>query len=50
MRTSLYKSRPYAPFSGKELIKAEVTAIRDAILYVHDETVKCMNEGKDCTR
>ena len=29
------------------MIKTEVTAIRDAILYVHDETVKGMNEGKD---
>jgi alkyl sulfatase BDS1-like metallo-beta-lactamase superfamily hydrolase len=31
---------------GKDLIKTEVTAIRDAIVYVHDETVKGMNEGK----
>lgn len=37
----------HAPIAGKELIKAEVTAYRDAILYVHDETVKGMNEGKD---
>ncbi|MEH6593121.1 MAG: alkyl sulfatase dimerization domain-containing protein [Halioglobus sp.] len=37
----------HAPVEGKELIKIEVTAIRDAILYVHDETVKGMNEGKD---
>tara|TARA_B110000503_G_scaffold63672_2_gene100439 strand:- start:27932 stop:29209 length:1278 start_codon:yes stop_codon:yes gene_type:complete len=37
----------HAPVVGKELIRTEVTAIRDAILYVHDETVKGMNEGKD---
>ncbi len=37
----------HAPVVGKALIKSEVTAIRDAILYVHDETVKGMNEGKD---
>jgi alkyl sulfatase BDS1-like metallo-beta-lactamase superfamily hydrolase len=37
----------HAPVVGKELIKTEITAIRDAILYVHDETVKGMNEGKD---
>jgi len=37
----------HAPVVGKELIRAEVTAIRDAILYVHDETVTGMNEGKD---
>ncbi|MEH6548519.1 MAG: alkyl sulfatase dimerization domain-containing protein [Pseudomonadales bacterium] len=36
----------HAPIEGKELIKTEVTAFRDAILYVHDETVKGMNEGK----
>ena len=37
----------HAPVVGKELIELEVTAIRDAILYVHNETVKGMNEGKD---
>jgi alkyl sulfatase BDS1-like metallo-beta-lactamase superfamily hydrolase len=37
----------HAPVVGKTLIKTEVTAIRDAIVYVHDETVKGMNEGKD---
>jgi len=36
----------HAPVIGKDLIKSEITAIRDAILYVHDETVKGMNEGK----
>jgi alkyl sulfatase BDS1-like metallo-beta-lactamase superfamily hydrolase len=37
----------HAPVVGAELIQTEVTAIRDAILYVHDETVRGMNEGKD---
>ena len=37
----------HAPVVGKELIELEVAAIRDAILYVHNETVKGMNEGKD---
>jgi len=37
----------HAPVVGKELINTEITAIRDAILYVHDETIKGMNEGKD---
>ncbi|MEH6634474.1 MAG: MBL fold metallo-hydrolase [Halioglobus sp.] len=37
----------HAPVKGKELIRTEVTAIRDAIMYVHDATVRGMNEGKD---
>jgi alkyl sulfatase BDS1-like metallo-beta-lactamase superfamily hydrolase len=32
---------------GKEKVKQAVTRYRDAIQYVHDETVKGMNEGKD---
>jgi alkyl sulfatase BDS1-like metallo-beta-lactamase superfamily hydrolase len=35
------------PISGRETIAAKLAAYRDAILYVHDETVKGMNEGKD---
>lgn len=37
----------HAPVVGGNLIKTEVTAIRDAVLYVHDETIQGMNEGKD---
>jgi alkyl sulfatase BDS1-like metallo-beta-lactamase superfamily hydrolase len=37
----------HAPVIGGALIKTEITAIRDAIDYVHSETVKGMNEGKD---
>ncbi|NNL65092.1 MAG: MBL fold metallo-hydrolase [Myxococcales bacterium] len=35
------------PVVGRELIRREVTAIRDATLHVHDEVVKGMNAGKD---
>lgn len=35
------------PVVGKEVIEEELTCLRDAIHYVHDETVKGMNEGKD---
>lgn len=37
----------HAPVLGKELIKSELCAYRDAIHYVHNETVKGMNEGKE---
>lgn len=37
----------HGTIEGKELIQAELARIRDATLYVHDETVKGMNEGKD---
>lgn len=37
----------HAPIVGKALICSELCAIRDAIYYVHDETVKGMNAGKD---
>jgi alkyl sulfatase BDS1-like metallo-beta-lactamase superfamily hydrolase len=37
----------HEPIVGRELIRTEVTAIRDAIRYVHDETVNGMNAGVD---
>jgi alkyl sulfatase BDS1-like metallo-beta-lactamase superfamily hydrolase len=37
----------HGPIEGKDLIQRELARIRDATLYVHDETVKGMNEGKD---
>jgi alkyl sulfatase BDS1-like metallo-beta-lactamase superfamily hydrolase len=37
----------HQPVVGKELIEAELLALRDAILYVHDQTVVGMNAGKD---
>lgn len=37
----------HEPIVGRELIETEVTAIRDAIRYVHDATVAGMNAGTD---
>lgn len=37
----------HAPVVGKDLIATELNVLHDAIHYVHDETVKGMNEGKD---
>ena len=37
----------HEPVIGADLIVTELTVLRDAILYVHDETVKGMNEGVD---
>lgn len=35
------------PVEGRDLIRAELQRLRGAVLYVHDETVRGMNEGKD---
>lgn len=35
------------PVVGRDLIRAELLRLRAAVLYVHDETVRGMNEGKD---
>ena len=35
------------PVVGKETIREELSRLRDAVRYVHDETVKGMNHGKD---
>ncbi|MCP5320359.1 MAG: MBL fold metallo-hydrolase [Pseudomonadales bacterium] len=37
----------HEPVVGADVIRAELTAWRDAVRYVHDEVVKGMNEGKD---
>jgi glyoxylase-like metal-dependent hydrolase (beta-lactamase superfamily II) len=37
----------FDPIEGKELIRAELTRLRDAVRYVHDATVAGMNDGKD---
>lgn len=37
----------HAPVIGKDIIETELTVLRDAIYYIHDETIKGMNEGKD---
>src|SRR5438552_1966391 len=35
------------PIRGRDEVKRRLTQYRDAILYVHDATVKGMNDGKD---
>jgi alkyl sulfatase BDS1-like metallo-beta-lactamase superfamily hydrolase len=37
----------HGPIEGKETIRAELTRLRDAVRYVHDQTVRGMNHGKD---
>jgi glyoxylase-like metal-dependent hydrolase (beta-lactamase superfamily II) len=37
----------FEPVAGRALIQEELGRLRDAVRYVHDETVKGMNEGKD---
>ncbi|MEE4659409.1 MAG: MBL fold metallo-hydrolase [Halieaceae bacterium] len=37
----------HGPVEGADLIQEELERLRDAILYVHDETVKGMNAGAD---
>lgn len=37
----------HQPIEGAALIRSEIDRIRDATLWVHDETVKGMNAGKD---
>lgn len=37
----------HGPVVGEELIETELTVLHDAIMYVHDETVRGMNESKD---
>jgi glyoxylase-like metal-dependent hydrolase (beta-lactamase superfamily II) len=37
----------FDPIRGKDLIREELTRLRAAVLYVHDETVRGMNDGKD---
>ena len=37
----------FEPVAGKDLIRDELKRLRDAVQYVHDETVRGMNEGHD---
>ncbi|MEM8605518.1 MAG: MBL fold metallo-hydrolase [Myxococcota bacterium] len=37
----------HGPVEGEALIQRELTRLRDAVQYVHDETVRGMNHGKD---
>ena len=34
------------PVEGRELIRSELMRLRGAVLHVHDETVRGMNEGR----
>ncbi len=37
----------FEPIYGREIIRAEVERLRDAVVYVHDKTLEGMNQGKD---
>jgi alkyl sulfatase BDS1-like metallo-beta-lactamase superfamily hydrolase len=37
----------FGPITGKDRIHAELTRLRDAVAYIHDQTVAGMNAGKD---
>jgi len=38
------------PLEGKDKIRQHLENYRDAVKYVHDETVRCINEGKSVDR
>jgi len=37
----------HAPVGGQETVRSELARLRGAVLYVHDETVRGMNAGRD---
>ena len=37
----------HGPVEGAALVRSELTRLRDAVAYVHDETVRGMNAGRD---
>ncbi|BBX64000.1 hypothetical protein MSAS_31740 [Mycobacterium saskatchewanense] len=47
LRPDLLVTGHFEPIAGAERIHAELTRLRDAIKYVHDETVAGMNAGTD---
>jgi alkyl sulfatase BDS1-like metallo-beta-lactamase superfamily hydrolase len=47
LRPELLVTGHFAPIAGAELINAELTRLRDALQYIHDQTVAGMNAGKD---
>lgn len=47
LRPELLVTGHFDPIAGTERIHAELTRMRNAIQYVHDETVAGMNAGKD---
>jgi alkyl sulfatase BDS1-like metallo-beta-lactamase superfamily hydrolase len=47
LRPELLVTGHFAPIAGADLINAELTRLRDALQYIHDQTVAGMNAGKD---
>ncbi|OMC25969.1 MBL fold metallo-hydrolase [Mycobacterium colombiense] len=47
LQADLLVTGHFEPIRGSERINAELTRLRDAIQYVHDQTVAGMNAGKD---
>ncbi len=47
LKPELLVTGHFAPIKGADLIHGELTRLRDAIQYIHDETVAGMNAGKD---
>jgi alkyl sulfatase BDS1-like metallo-beta-lactamase superfamily hydrolase len=47
LRPELLVTGHFAPIVGADRINAELTRLRDAIQYIHDQTVAGMNAGKD---
>lgn len=47
LRPDLLVTGHFEPIAGAERIHAELARLRDAIRYVHDQTVAGMNAGKD---
>jgi len=37
----------FGPIEGREVVDAELVRIRDAVLHIHDETIRGMNAGVD---
>jgi len=47
LRPDLLVTGHFEPIAGAERIDAELTRLREAIRYIHDQTVAGMNAGKD---
>ena len=47
LRPQILITGHFEPITGADLIDAELTRLRDAVGYVHDQTVAGMNAGKD---
>ena len=47
LKADLLVTGHFAPIAGADLIDAELARLRDALHYIHDQTVAGMNAGKD---